>query len=214
MGERKSSMLSCTHLRTRGGDHHQGSNQASKQSHGGGGLTVALKTVLPADQWFNESKDTLPMRERLAWKGSKLYVPNCLRLQVLQCSHGSWLASHFRFLKTLHLAWRQFWWAKMKADIEDYVKTCATCATMNMRPGKSPGLLQQVANPSWPWEEIAMDFIVESQRVGGNTSGLWLTYFLSKATLMPARNYPQPGSWLRCSSNKSTTYTECPTGWS
>lgn len=114
------------------------------------------------------------MREELAWKGSKLYVPNSLRLQVLQHSHDSWLAGHFGFLKTLQLALRQFWWPKMKADVEIYVKSCATCATMKMRPGKTPPPLQQVADPSRPWEEIAMDFIVELPERGGEiqSSGL------------------------------------------
>lgn len=43
--------------------------------------------------------------------------------------------------------------------LDGYVKSCATCAAI--KPGKPPGLLQQVAGPSRPWEEIAMDFVVE-----------------------------------------------------
>lgn len=57
----------------------------------------------------------------------------------------------------------------MKAEVEDYVKSCATCAAMKTRPGKLPGFLQQVASHSRPWEEITMDFIVELPESGGNT---------------------------------------------
>lgn len=56
----------------------------------------------------------------------------------------------------------------MKQDIKSYVKSCAVCAAMKKRPGKSPGLLQQVAEPTRPWEEIAMDFIVQLPDSAGN----------------------------------------------
>lgn len=57
----------------------------------------------------------------------------------------------------------------MKADVEDYIKSCATCATRKMRLGRPPRLLQQVADPCHPWKEIAMDFIVELPESRGNT---------------------------------------------
>lgn len=56
----------------------------------------------------------------------------------------------------------------MKKDIESYVKSCTMCAAMKKRPGKSPGLLQQVAEPIQPWEEIVIDFIMELPESGGN----------------------------------------------
>lgn len=80
-------------------------------------MTGILKTVLPADQWFNDNKDALTLKDRLAWKGAKLYIPTSLKLQVLQHSHDSKLAEYFGYLKTLHLTRRQFWWPKMKADM-------------------------------------------------------------------------------------------------
>uniref|UniRef100_A0A2D4JCE3 Integrase catalytic domain-containing protein n=1 Tax=Micrurus lemniscatus lemniscatus TaxID=129467 RepID=A0A2D4JCE3_MICLE len=52
----------------------------------------------------------------------------------------------------------------MKPDIKDYVKSCSICATMKHRTGKNPGLLQKVAEPTKPWEEIA-----ELPVSGGNT---------------------------------------------
>lgn len=61
----------------------------------------------------------------------------------------------------------------MKKDIESYVKSCAVCATMKRRPGKSLGLLQQVAEPTRPWEKIVMDFIVELPESGGSTV-IWM----------------------------------------
>uniref|UniRef100_A0A2H6N0A5 Integrase catalytic domain-containing protein n=1 Tax=Micrurus carvalhoi TaxID=3147026 RepID=A0A2H6N0A5_9SAUR len=57
----------------------------------------------------------------------------------------------------------------MKLDIEDYMKSCLICAMMKHRIGKLPGLFQQVTEPTQPWEEIAMDFIIELPESGGNT---------------------------------------------
>lgn len=51
--------------------------------------------------------------------------------------------------------------SRMKKNIESYVKSWVVCAAMKERPGNPPGLLQQAAEPSQPWEEIAMDFVVE-----------------------------------------------------
>lgn len=52
-------------------------------------MTKNLKAALPADLWFNDNKDALTIKDGLAWKGAKLYVPTSLRLQILQHSHDS-----------------------------------------------------------------------------------------------------------------------------
>lgn len=121
------------------------------------GITQKLKNELPADPRHKDNLGIITLNDGLGWKGSKLYVPNSLLLQVLQQSHDSKHAGHFGYLKTLHMARRQFWWPRMKRDIENYVRSCATCTMMKMRQGRPPGLLQQVAAPSRPWEEIAME---------------------------------------------------------
>lgn len=67
-------------------------------------MTAALKTAFSAHPWFNDNKDALTLKNGQAWKGTTLYVPITLRLQVLQCSHDAKLAGHFGYLKTLYLA--------------------------------------------------------------------------------------------------------------
>lgn len=56
----------------------------------------------------------------------------------------------------------------MKKDIESYMRSYAMFLVSKRMPGKSLGLLQQVANPTRPWEETSMDFIVELLESGGN----------------------------------------------
>ncbi|ETE60370.1 hypothetical protein L345_13890, partial [Ophiophagus hannah] len=66
----------------------------------------------------------LTKRHDQAWKGTKLYVPESLHNLVLQRSHDAKPAGYFGFLKTLHLAQRQFWWPGIKKYIDSYVKSC------------------------------------------------------------------------------------------
>lgn len=72
------------------------------------------------DERFQQHKDDLSLKEGLAWKGTKLYVPASQQTLILQRSHDTKAAGHFRFVKTLHLVKRKFWWPKMKKDIEAY----------------------------------------------------------------------------------------------
>lgn len=86
--------------------------------------------------------------------------------------HNISSAGHFGFLKTLHLVNRQFWGPHMKRDIEEYVRSCVVCTTMKAQPGP-PGLLQPVADHVHPWEQIAMNFIMELPESQRNTI-IWM----------------------------------------
>ncbi|KAK9401921.1 hypothetical protein NXF25_010277 [Crotalus adamanteus] len=146
-----------------GGPSHTKSTEPDNQ------ITKRLKEELKTDPWFLANKTILTYQDRLAWKGSKLYLPETLRIEALQRSHDSKQAGHFGYLKTLHLIQWQFWWQGLKKDVENYVKSCPIYATMKKCPGNPPGLLQQAVDPTQPWEEIAMDFIVELPESRGNT---------------------------------------------
>ncbi|KAK9403779.1 hypothetical protein NXF25_008606 [Crotalus adamanteus] len=67
-----------------------------------------LREALEGDKWFRNHKEDMMMKEDLAWKGSKLYMPLNLSTQILKF-HDVKPACHFGFVKTLHLARRQFW---------------------------------------------------------------------------------------------------------
>uniref|UniRef100_A0A803TM75 Gypsy retrotransposon integrase-like protein 1 n=1 Tax=Anolis carolinensis TaxID=28377 RepID=A0A803TM75_ANOCA len=63
--------------------------------------------------------------------------------------------------KTTKTVAKQCWWPGMRKDIKNYVNQCNSCA-MNKSPGGKPmGLLQPVAEPTRPWECVAMDFVGE-----------------------------------------------------
>ncbi|XP_015683623.1 tyrosine-protein kinase Srms-like [Protobothrops mucrosquamatus] len=114
-----------------------------------------------------------------------------MRSQVFHRCHDLKQAGHFGFLKTLHLARRQFWWPRMQADVETYVKGCPVCAMSKPSPGKPMGLLQPVADPHHPWQDIAMDFIVELPNSRGY-SVIWtvVDLFSKQAHFVPCKGLP------------------------
>lgn len=123
-------------------------------------MAQTIQAALPMDRFYNKNQSLFTHRDGFAWKGPKLYVPQVVCVKVLRCCHDVHSAGHFGFVKTLHLTNWQFWWPQMKKDIEEYVKSCTVCATMKGQPGKPLGLLQPVADPVQPWDQVAMDFIV------------------------------------------------------
>ncbi|XP_039213407.1 uncharacterized protein LOC120314410 [Crotalus tigris] len=150
-----------------------------------------LREAVVHDEWLQNHPGLLTQRDGLAWKADKLYVPEKLRSVVLKRCHDAKQAGHFGFRKTLHHIRRQFWLPHLKPDVETYVKACHVCATAKPRVGKPMGLLQKVADPRQPWEEIAMDFIVElpSSR---NYPVIWtvIDLFSKQAHFIPCKGLP------------------------
>ncbi|KAK9395482.1 hypothetical protein NXF25_018843 [Crotalus adamanteus] len=103
----------------------------------GGDELADLRAAVLDDEWLREHPEVLTQREGIAWKGDKMYVPDRLRRTVLLRCHDAKQASHFGFLKILHLVRRQFWWPRLKSDVEKYVKECHVCASAKPRTGFS-----------------------------------------------------------------------------
>ncbi|KAK9406808.1 hypothetical protein NXF25_005582 [Crotalus adamanteus] len=147
-----------------------------------------VKSALLNDSWSQANPGLLTYRDGLAWHGDRLYIPQRLRDRVYHRCHDSKLAGHFGFLKTLHLARWQFWWPSLRKDIESYVKGCHICAQAKVIPKKPMGLLQSVSNPTRPWQDIGMDFIVDLPNVKGYTV-IWtvVDLFSKQAHFIPCK---------------------------
>uniref|UniRef100_A0A8C5T014 Gypsy retrotransposon integrase-like protein 1 n=1 Tax=Laticauda laticaudata TaxID=8630 RepID=A0A8C5T014_LATLA len=111
--------------------------------------------------WIKTNNTSCLYKDGLYWKGDKIYIPSSYRKKIVSQCHDVRQAGHFGFLKTLHLVWWQFWWPHMRSEIEHYIKECHICATAKPRVRKPLGLLQIISDPNRPWQDIAMDFIVE-----------------------------------------------------
>ena len=107
--------------------------QASSQD----GHLQKLKNIIIAG--WPDSKDEISDELKLYWsyrdelavidgiilKGRYTIIPNTLRLQVLDQLH----TNHMGIEKTKLLARECVYWYSINADMEKYIKQCATCAT-------------------------------------------------------------------------------------
>ena len=106
------------------------------------------------------SRYSLREEDNLWWHGPQLYVPTAaLRQRCIVEAHDMPFSGHKGVTKTLAAVQRLYWWPGMRAAVNNYVTTCASCQR-NKAPGKKPiGLLKPLEVPAAPWAEVTMDFI-------------------------------------------------------
>ena len=61
----------------------------------------------------------------------------------------------------MELILRDYWWPDLRKFVEDYVKSCNTCARIKPVRHKPYGLQQPLPVPERPWGSISMDFITD-----------------------------------------------------
>ena len=118
------------------------------------------------------------------------YVPQSeLRRTILKVYHDTAAnGAHFGRDKTIHKIKQRYFWHSMYKDIDNYIKSCISCAQYNPRRQKAPGPLRSIKPPEGVWQLVAMDFHgpinPTSQR--GNKYILSLTDVLSKFVVTKA----------------------------
>jgi transposase InsO family protein len=94
------------------------------------------------------------------FRENKLCVLNCsMRELLVQESRGGGLIGHFGVAKTLAILQGHFYRPHTKRDIERICGRCVTCrqAKSKVQPN---GLYTPLPNPSEPWIDISMDFVL------------------------------------------------------
>jgi len=145
-----------------------------------------VKKAGPEDENWRNSFDILAMgktlgdpkitlRDGVLWRDGLLWIPSSstLRKQVLETEHDSKIAGHFGRDKTFEMVTRNFYWPKMRAEIEDYVTTCPVCQRNKSSRHRRYGLLQPLETPYAPWADLAMDFITKLPSSRGMTQ-IWV----------------------------------------
>ena len=70
-------------------------------------------------------------------------------------------------MKTLNVVCKSYFWAGMKRDIINYIKSFLSCQRIKAERVKLPGKLQPLDIPEMKWECISMDFITGLPTVQG-----------------------------------------------
>ena len=113
-------------------------------------------------------------------KEGRLYVPQALRVEVLQSRHDDPTAGHYGVARTRELVTRSFWWPGLKKDVEQFVRSCDTCGRAKSPRHKKFGELQPLPTPEQPWQSISMDFITDLPVSEGHTTVLVVVDRLTK----------------------------------
>jgi transposase InsO family protein len=125
---------------------------------------------LPRDEDITESLKPFTLdAEGLLLHNGLVYIPaiDALKLGILKDCHDARTAGHLGQKKTLELVSREYYWPRIRAFVNDYVRTCNTCAR-NKIPRHAPyGHLHPLPIPSGPWKSVSMDFIVELPKSEG-----------------------------------------------
>ena len=103
---------------------------------------IATKHNSTDGQWSTDPNGLLLLDNRI-------YVPSAgnLRTRVLQYNHDHILAGHFGQNKTLELVHHGYSWPSLRADVQQFCKSCVTCMRSKPQRHKPYGSLKQLPIP-------------------------------------------------------------------
>ena len=90
---------------------------------------------------------------------NRIVVPEAYKEKILVLVHRSATAAHMGSKRTWQRARNNFWWPRMRQDVEQYVAECEECGKnkhMN-HPNVAPAAKTSI--PGGPLEEIMIDFV-------------------------------------------------------
>ena len=89
---------------------------------------------------------------------TQVVIPNTLISNILQTIHDSPQAGHPGKEKCLSQAKLNFYWPKMRLDINNHIDKCESCAEHKGHTGKQVPILNYPI-PKAPWETLAIDLL-------------------------------------------------------
>lgn len=141
------------------------------------------------------------LRNGLLYKNNILCVPDdsALKAELLKKHHDDPLAGHFGVAKTIELLTRKYLWEGLRKDVQEYVKSCAICQRTKAKRHKPYGEMVALPLPQGPFQELAMDYIVDLPPSGRGDG-------VSDAILVVVDRYTKMSKYIPC--NKTCTAEE------
>jgi hypothetical protein len=130
-------------------------------------LEQAIQEALPKDPVIGLDWESPPegfvLEDGLLLKDGLIYVPadTEIKLRILEACHDRRTAGHLGQDKTLELVSREYTWPGMREFVNEYIRTCDTCARNKTPRHRRHGQLQPLPIPKGPWESVSMDFITQ-----------------------------------------------------
>jgi hypothetical protein len=146
---------------------------------------------LPRDAETATALEPFSLENDLLRYNGRVYVPDSepLKVDILRKAHDGLTAGHFGQTKTLEAVSRDFYWPRMRAFVDDYVRTCDACQRTKPPHHKPYGLLAPLPVPPRPWHSVSIDHIVELPPSKDHTAILVCVDRLTKqAHFIPAKD--------------------------
>jgi hypothetical protein len=127
---------------------------------------VRAEFGIEANQITKPSKSTFHISNGLLYSNGKVCVLDLLEVKkkIRYDCHDAPSAGHPGIHRTLILISTNFFWPKLRHDVQTYVVKCLQCQMNKVERLKAAGLLHPLNIPNNKWESISMDFIVSLPR--------------------------------------------------
>ena len=129
-------------------------------------LSEDFRKGYASDPWFRSDSNLKGLHfdeeEGLWYLDHRVVVPaGEVRERILQESHDAPYSGHVGRTKSLQLVTRNYWWPHLRQDVTNYVLHCPLCQRNKGRTMKQAGLLQPLPVPTFRWESVSLDFIMQ-----------------------------------------------------
>ncbi|SJL16078.1 uncharacterized protein ARMOST_19594 [Armillaria ostoyae] len=139
-------------------------------------------------------------KDGILYYDGRIYVPRHLALwgDIISQSHDHITAGYPGIAKTQELVLREYWWPKMKKDVETYVAGCETCQRTKTSNQAKSAPLHPNTIPTEPWTHISVDMITGLPDLNRHDTLLVIVDHFSKAIiLMPCNVELSTEEWAR-----------------
>ncbi|SJL07041.1 uncharacterized protein ARMOST_10384 [Armillaria ostoyae] len=125
-------------------------------------------------------------KDSLLYYNKRIYVPrdSATRGEIISRCHDHITAGHPGIEKKKELVLRDYWWPKLKRDVEAYVQGCETCARTKASTQARRAPLHPNEIPSEPWTHISVDMITGLVPCKGLDAMLVIVDRFSKAIIL------------------------------
>ena len=110
-------------------------------------------------------KEPYEVKDGLIYKlpRNTIYVPSDkqLKTKIMSECHDTNVAGHGGVAKTTELVNRKYYWPKLHADVEMYVRSCHSCQSNKPSNQLPSGQLMTLPTPKKKWEQVTMDLITQ-----------------------------------------------------
>ncbi|KAA3484962.1 Transposon Ty3-I Gag-Pol polyprotein [Gossypium australe] len=121
-------------------------------------------------------KQTKCQHDGFLFREGKLWIPHGSVRDLLVIEvHSGGLMGHFGVAKTLAMLQEQFFWPRMKRDVERVYDRCMACKKAKLRI-KPHRLYTPLPIPDEPWVDNSMDFVLSLPRTKIEKNSIFVVF--------------------------------------